>query len=283
MTAAPSSTGRPSSRRRATIIPNRIERDSRWRCRAASKASSSGSTPRPRMCNSPSQSRSMPDATLLISTAVTSSRGNSGCPGARSSRTPARVSWSARARTRTPTAAAASTRAWGSRTPSERRLWVWRSTREGYLGTTGGPLIGRLPRFWKRTGPPLGSSAMSDLDDPLDAFHRDRPAGGRIDVDQTGVEHDRTRPYLEPRRQPVDEARNDRGRVEAYDAVDRPNHTHVRLEARFLRHDPLVGGWDVSVCADHGADPAVEVDAKGVLLARQLAMEVDDTHPRQRL
>ena len=47
----------------------RESRLSRWRSRAASKASSAGSTPRPRMCSSPSQRRSMPVATLLISTA----------------------------------------------------------------------------------------------------------------------------------------------------------------------------------------------------------------------
>jgi hypothetical protein len=54
-----------------------------------------------------------------------------------------RVSWSDRARTRTPASATARTRSMGSSTPSERRLWVWKSTRDGYSGTTGGPLVAR--------------------------------------------------------------------------------------------------------------------------------------------
>jgi hypothetical protein len=39
----------------------------------------------------------------------------------------------------------------------------------------------------------------------------------------------------------------------------------------------------VGVGADDGAGPPVEVDAEGVLLARQLAVEVDDADRRQRL
>ena len=58
--------------------------------------------------------------------------------------------------------------------------------------------------------------------------------------------------------------------------MHRPNHAHVGLVGRALGHDPLVGRGDVGVGADDGADTAVEVDAEGVLLARELAVEVDD-------
>ena len=45
--ASAKSIGMPGSRRRSTIRPNRTRRSPRWRCRIASKASSSGSTPEP--------------------------------------------------------------------------------------------------------------------------------------------------------------------------------------------------------------------------------------------
>ena len=54
--AATSSTGSPSSRSRSTVRANRIRRDRAARPSVASRASSSGSTPSPRMCSSLSHS-----------------------------------------------------------------------------------------------------------------------------------------------------------------------------------------------------------------------------------
>ena len=116
--------------------------------------------------------------------------------------------------------------------------------------------------------------------DPLD---RERPAGRRVDVDLGRVEDDRPLADLEPRRQGVDEPRQDGLRVEADHAPDRAGHPEVRLVGRPARQDPLVAGDDVGVRADDRADPAVEMEPEGVLLGRQLAVEVDEPDRRQRL
>ena len=111
----------------------------------------------------------------------------------------------------------------------------------------------------------------------------ERPAGGRIDVDLEGVEDDRALADLEPGRQRVDEPRQDGPRGEPDDAPDRTGHPEVGLVGRALRQDPLVAGHDVGVGPDDDADPAVEVQAQGVLLRGQLAVEVDQADRRQRL
>ena len=45
-----------------------------------------------------------------------------------------------------------------------------------------------------------------------------------------------------------------------------------------LGQDPLVGGRHVGVGAEHGAHPAVEVEAHRLLLAGRLGVEVDHDH-----
>src|ERR1035437_4668991 len=207
------------------------------------------STPRPRMCNSPSQRSPMPVATLLISTAARRSSGSEGEPGAQSSRTPARVSWSDRARTLTPAAAACETSSAGSRTPSERRLWEWRSTRDGDRGGT------------RRARPaPRCSSPPPALKHANHACDGNGPAAAYIHVDHAGVEHHRARSNLEPRREAVDETRHDRGRIKADDTVYRTDHPEIGLVGGALGHDPLVRRGDVGVRAYDGADSAVEGD-----------------------
>ena len=62
-----------------------------------------------------------------------------------------------------------------------------------------------------------------------------------------------------------------------------PGHPEVGLVGGAARQDPLVAGDDVGVRPDDGADPAVEVEPEGVLLGRQLAVEVDEPDRRQRL
>ena len=81
---------------------------------------------------------------------------------------------------------------------------------------------------------------------------------------------------LEPCRQAVEETRYDRARLEADDGVDRPHHAQVRLVGRALRHDAFVCRRNVRVRAHDDAHPAVEVDAEGVLLAGELAVEIDE-------
>src|ERR1035437_8445995 len=127
------------------------------------------------------------------------------------------------------------------------------------------------------------SSATSDLDGALDGVDRDGPSCGRVDVDETRVEDDRPSRHFEARRQAVEESWNDGCGVEADDAVDRTHHAQIGLVGRALRHDPLVGGWDVCVRTDDGTNSAVEVDAKSVLLAREFAVEVHHADRRQRL
>src|SRR3990172_3198139 len=125
------------------------------------------------------------------------------------------VSWSVIESVVMPAAAAASTRATGSSTPSERLVCVWRSTVAGAGGTTGrwpgGPLRWTISRDGARglaagpppvaVGPPgpvgrCGArgarepreprlprlTLASDLDDPLDPLDRERATGGRVDV-----------------------------------------------------------------------------------------------------
>ena len=64
---------------------------------------------------------------------------------------------------------------------------------------------------------------------------------------------------------------------------DRPGHPEVGQVGRAAGQDPLVAGDDVGVRADDRADPAVEVQPEGVLLARELAVEVDEADRRQRV
>ena len=52
--------------------------------------------------------------------------------------------------------------------------------------------------------------------------------------------------------------------------------SEVRLVGRAAGQDPLVAGDDVGVRPDDGAHPPVQVQPEGVLLRRQLAMEVDE-------
>src|ERR1035437_6806614 len=229
------------------------------------------------MWSSPSQSPSMPVAMLLISTAATRSRGSAAALGARSWRTPARVSWSDKARTRIPASAATATSSAGSRMPSERQLWGGRSTRGDNGGITRGPPMTRDPR--RNTVSP----ATSDLDDPLNAFNSYGASCGRVDVDHAGVEYNRPGANLKASRQSVQESRNDRVRIEPDDTVDRPDHAQIGLVGRALGHDPLVGGGHVGVRPDDRADPAVEVDTEGVLLAGEFAVEVQDANRRKRL
>src|ERR1035437_4679768 len=113
------------------------------------------------------------------------------------------------------------------------------------------------------------------------AFDGNGPAAAYIHVDHAGVEHHRARSNLEPRREAVDETRHDRGRIKADDTVYRTDHPEIGLVGGALGHDPLVRRGDVGVRAYDGADSAVEVDAEGVLLARQFAVEVHDTDRRQ--
>src|SRR5688500_2523164 len=113
---------------------------------------------------------------------------------------------------RTPAAAASATRTSGSRTPSERVVGVWRSTIDlPPAGAAGCP----APR--------------ADLGEALDALEGARPSGRRVDVDLGRVEDDRPLADLEPRRQRVDESRQDGFGVEADDAPDRARHPEVRL------------------------------------------------------
>ena len=55
--------------------------------------------------------------------------------------------------------------------------------------------------------------------------------------------------------------------------------TSVRYAVPLGQH-PLVGRLHVGVRADHGAHPAVEVPAHGVLLGRRLGVEVHEDHAR---
>ena len=55
-------------------------------------------------------------------------------------------------------------------------------------------------------------------------------------------------------------------------------HADVGLQGGAAGEDPLVGGGDVGVGAEHGAHPAVEVEAHRLLLAGRLGVEVDQDH-----
>ena len=175
--AARSSTARPAARAGGRpSAANRSRRWARWAASSASKASSSGSTPRPSRCSSPGQKSREPPVTRVDLDARPAARGPAGiAPGsAASSRGAASVSWSVIARVRTPTAAAAATSSRGVRTPSERRVWVCRSTGDGPGGTTGAPGTPRRVRAIARP------SGLDDLLDPLDG---EGPPGRRVDVD----------------------------------------------------------------------------------------------------
>ena len=58
--------------------------------------------------------------------------------------------------------------------------------------------------------------------------------------------------------------------------VPRAAHPHVGDEGGPAREHPLVRGLDVRVRADHGGDTTVEVVAHRVLLARRIAVHVDE-------
>ena len=67
-------------------------------------------------------------------------------------------------------------------------------------------------------------------------------------------------PDLEPRRQRVDEARQDGRRVEPDHAPHGTRHAEVGLVRRPTGQDPLVAGHDVGVRADDHAHPPVEIE-----------------------
>src|SRR5258705_3888278 len=146
----------------------------------------------------------------------------------------------------TPASAAARTSSTGSRTPSDRSVWVWRSTVETPLSAVA---------FGRRPCRASGRSATSNLDEALDPLDREGPARRRIDVDLGGVEDHRTVADREPRRQGVDEARQDRGGIEPDHAPDWAGHPEVGLVRGPARQDPLVAGDDVGVGPDDRADP----------------------------
>src|SRR5439155_9549145 len=208
---------------------HRRRRSPRCRASAASNATSSPSIPKPRTWSSPSHSSLRLSTTALISTPGCSSKPGGSAADARISRYPARLSWSVIASTRTPASNACRTRSAGSRTPSDRRVWVWRSIVDGAGGITGSD------------GSVAWREAL-DVNEALDPFDLEGKAGGRIDVDLAGVEDHRPVADLEPRRQRVDEPRQDRLRVEPDDAPDRPRHPQVGLVRGPARQDPLVAG-----------------------------------------
>src|SRR3954453_8988582 len=161
---------------------------------------------------------------------------------------------------RTPASNAWPTRTLGAMIPSDRVEWVWSSIVDGLGGSTRpAPLAGSGSCRRRR-----GAAVMSRLDESLDALDRQSAAGRRIDVDLDGVEDHGPLAHLEPRRQGVDESRDDRSRIEAVDAPDRAGHADVGLVRRAVREDPLVAGDDVRMRPDDDADPAVEIHPEGV-------------------
>ena len=89
--------------------------------------------------------------------------------------------------------------------------------------------------------------------------------------------------HVEAGRQVAEEARQHRLQAEADDRVARSGHADVADVGGPLRQQPGIGGWHVGMGADHRTDTAVQVPAHGVLLRRDLAVEVEDAHRRQRL
>ena len=202
--------------------------------------------------------------------------GSGAAPGATSSRYPARLSWSASANRRTPASYAWRTSSAGSRTPSERVEWAWTSA-------TASPAMNGSPssgRGGVARGP--GRRHQTSTRRWIRSIWSARPVAGSMSTWQA---LNTTGPvaHLEPRRQRVDEPRQDGVRVEPDDAPHGAGHAEVGLVGRALGQDPLVAGDDVGVRPDDDADPAVEVQPERVLLARQLAVEVHDPDRRQRL
>ena len=111
---------------------------------------------------------------------------------------------------------------------------------------------------------------------------RARPVAGSMSI-WAALKTTAPSPDLEPRRQGVDEPRQDGLRVEADHAPHRPGHPEVGLVGRAARQDPLVARDHVGVRPDDGTYPPVEVQPERVLLGCQLAVEVDEADRRQRL
>ena len=251
--------------------------------RAAPRAATRASPRTPRR-RGPSRSRGcaarrpasgMPRARALISTPGISSIGAGiARPSDELADTPASVSWSVIASVVMPAAAAARTSSTGVRTPSERSVWVWRSTTDEPAPL---PAAARSPGRGV-----VPAHAQTSTSAAIRSIASARPVAGSMSIwaalKTTGAVAD-----LEPRRQRVDEPRQDGLRVEPDHAPDRAGHPEVRLVGGPARQDPLVAGDDVGVRPDDGADPPVEVEPERVLLGRQLAVEVDEADRRQRL
>ena len=204
----------PASRRRCSVASKRARRAARWPARAASNASSSGSTPSPSTCSSPPGiSSPSPRVTALISTPGTRSRpagtpagghlavsrqvvvvGDREQPHAgveRLAHELVGLEDAVGARRVGVGVARSPTRRRGSRvhSPSE---GAWRSVTAVRPRRAAGAARSGAPGRWPG---------------------RRRPG--------TALQHDRALPHLEPRRQRVDEPRQDRLRVEADDAPQR--------------------------------------------------------------
>src|SRR5207302_3810058 len=121
--------------------------------------------------------------------------------------------------------------------------------------------------------PTLRASFGEDLPDAQDAARTPRLV---VDVYDRSLQHRLALGRLERgvsrREEPLD-----RGLLaQPDDAVPRAAHADVGLVRRSAVQDAFVGGLDVRVGPEHRRDTAVEKMPHGILLARRLAVHVDE-------
>src|SRR6266508_2019625 len=113
----------------------------------------------------------------------------------------------------------------------------------------------------------------------VDSLDRSSPSGGRINVNQYGIEcHGSGRDH-EAVGDARQEALQDDVFVHPDTAVARSYHAHVGDVSGAPGQDPGVGGGDVGVGADDGAGAAVQVPAHGRLLGGGLRVHIAEDDP----
>jgi len=125
--------------------------------------------------------------------------------------------------------------------------------------------------------PPI-SLASPAVQGPLDALEGDSFAGGGVHVDEHAEEEDRAGGDFVGAGDAGEEAFEGDFGFHADDGVGGSDHAHVGDKGGAAGQDALVGGGDVGVGAEHGADFAVEVNGQGFFLGGGFGVEVNDLH-----
>ena len=106
-----------------------------------------------------------------------------------------------------------------------------------------------------------------------------RVACGRIHLDQGPAEANIIGGYVEWRRQIRCGGSQDRLNTPAENSAVRAGHADIADERGAIRQDLLIGGRNMRMRAEDGADPAIKIMAHEIFVGRGLGVHIDDHDP----